>query len=96
MKIYNTTTKQSYIKDVFIVPLNTKITSDFGKARVYNDTLKGYHSRTDFRAKVGTKLIASNDGVIVLAQDRFYSGKSVIIDHGQGIYTCYIIWVNLL
>ena len=89
MKIYNTTTKQSYIKDIFIVPLDTKITSDFGKARVYNDTLKGYHSGTDFRAKVGTKLIASNDGVIVLAQDRFYSGNSVIIDHGQGIYTCY-------
>lgn len=89
MKIYNTTTKQSYIKDAFIVPLDTKITSDFGKARVYNDTLKGYHSGTDFRAKVGTELIASNDGVVVLAKDRFYSGNSVIIDHGQGIYTCY-------
>ncbi len=89
MKIYKRITNKSYITKKFIVPLDTKITSSFGKARVYNDTLNGYHSGTDFRAKVGTPLIASNDGVIVLAKDRFYSGNSVIIDHGQGIYTCY-------
>jgi len=89
MKIYNSVTEKSYIHKKFIVPLNTKITSSFGKARVYNDTLKGYHSGTDFRAKVGTPITASNDGIIILAKDRFYSGGSVIIDHGQGIYTCY-------
>ena len=38
---------------------------------------------------MGTPLIACNDGVVVLAKDRFYSGGSVIIDHGQGIYSCY-------
>ena len=89
MKIYNSVNEKSYINKKFIVPLDTKITSDFGKARVYNDTLKGYHSGTDFRAKVGTPIIASNDGIIILAKDRFYSGNSIIIDHGQGIYTCY-------
>ena len=89
MKIYNTYTDKSYINSEFITPMDTKITSDFGKARVYNGSLKGYHSGTDFRAKVGTELIACNDGKIVLAKDRFYSGGSVIIDHGHGIYTCY-------
>jgi len=89
IKIYNTFTDKSYIKSKFVSPLGTKITSDFGKARVYNGSLKGYHSGTDFRAKIGTELIACNDGKIVLAKNRFYSGGSVIIDHGQGIYTCY-------
>jgi len=89
MKIYGTSTKQSYLKTPFILPLDSFITSDFGKARVYNDTLKGYHSGTDFRAKVGTPIAASNDGVVVLAKDRFYAGGTVLIDHGQGIYTCY-------
>lgn len=89
MKIYNSVNKRSYIKKKFIVPLDTKITSSFGKARIYNDTLNGYHSGTDFRAKIGTPIIASNDGIIILAKDRFYSGNSIIIDHGQGIYTCY-------
>ena len=89
MKIYRTSTEKSHISKEFIVPMESKITSDFGKARIYNDTLKGYHSGTDFRAKIGTPIIASNDGVVVLAKDRFYSGNSVIIDHGQGIYSCY-------
>jgi murein DD-endopeptidase MepM/ murein hydrolase activator NlpD len=89
MKIYGTLTPKSYIKSEFIMPLDSFITSDFGKARVYNGSLKGYHSGTDFRAKVGTPLIASNDGVVALAKDRFYSGGTVLINHGQGIYTCY-------
>ncbi|PHS57690.1 MAG: peptidase M23 [Sulfurimonas sp.] len=89
MKIYNTFTNKSYISSEFISPMQSKITSSFGKARVYNGSLNGYHSGTDFRAKIGTDIIACNDGKVVLAKDRFYSGASVIINHGQGIYTCY-------
>jgi len=89
MDIYGTVTKQNYVSSKFIVPMQSKITSDFGKARVYNDTLNGYHSGTDFRAKVGTPIMASNAGVVILAKKRFYAGGTVIIDHGQGIYTCY-------
>jgi len=89
MNIYNNVTQKSYIDSKFIMPLDSKITSVFGTARVYNNTLNGYHSGTDFRAKVGTPLISCNDGVVVLAKDRFYSGGSVIIDHGRGVYTCY-------
>ena len=87
--IYTTISEKNYLKSKFIIPLDTKITSAFGKARIYNGTLKGYHSGTDFRAKVGTPLVATNDGVVVLVKDRFYSGGSVVIDHGQGIYSCY-------
>ena len=89
MNIYATSTKKNHLNSAFVLPMESFITSDFGKARVYNDTLKGYHSGTDFRAKVGTPIISSNDGVVVLVKDRFYSGGTVIIDHGQGIYTCY-------
>ena len=89
MKIYGTVTQKSYINSKFIMPLDSFITSAFGKARVYNGSLKGYHSGTDFRAEVGTPLIASNDGVVALVKDRFYSGGTVLIDHGHGVYTCY-------
>ena len=89
MKIYGHATAKNYVSSAYIVPLQSKITSAFGKARVYNDTLKGYHSGTDFRAKMGTPIIASNDGKVVLAKKRFYAGNSIIIDHGEGIYTCY-------
>ncbi len=89
MDIYGSVTRQNYITSAFILPMNSKITSDFGKARVYNGSLNGYHSGTDFRAKVGTPILASNDGVVVLVKNRFYAGGTVILDHGQGIYTCY-------
>ena len=89
MKIYGTITPKNYVSSEYIVPMDSKITSSFGKARVYNSTLNGYHSGTDFRAKIGTPIVASNEGKVVLAQDRFYSGNSILIDHGQGIYTCY-------
>jgi murein DD-endopeptidase MepM/ murein hydrolase activator NlpD len=89
MRIYHTVTDRSYLREPFILPLQSKITSEFGKARVYNGLLKGYHSGTDFRAKVGTPIVAANDGRVALVKDRFYSGGTVVIDHGEGIYTCY-------
>ncbi|MCF6310567.1 MAG: M23 family metallopeptidase [Sulfurimonas sp.] len=89
MKIYKTVSEKSYMLKPFIAPLDSIITSSFGNARVFNGNFKSYHSGTDFRAAVGTPLTACNDGLVVLAQDRFYAGGSVIIDHGQGIYSCY-------
>jgi murein DD-endopeptidase MepM/ murein hydrolase activator NlpD len=89
INIYNTTTKKSYLDSKFIMPINSKITSTFGKARVFNGSLKSYHSGTDFRAKVGTPIKCANDGKVVLVKDRFYSGGSIIVDHGHGVYTCY-------
>ena len=89
MRVYHTVIPKSYLREPFILPMQSKITSSFGKARVYNGSLKGYHSGTDFRAKVGTPIYAANDGKVVLVKKRFYSGGTVIIDHGEGIYTCY-------
>lgn len=89
MKIYHTVTQKSYIYRPFIQPLKSKITSAFGKARIYNGSLKGYHSGTDFRAAVGTPVVAANDGRVVLVEKRFYSGGTVLLNHGEGIYTCY-------
>ncbi len=89
MDIYGNSSKKNYITSEFILPISSKITSDFGKARVYNGSLNGYHSGTDFRAKVGTSVIASNDGVVALVKDRFYAGGTVILDHGHGVYSCY-------
>jgi murein DD-endopeptidase MepM/ murein hydrolase activator NlpD len=89
MKIYNTTTNKNYVDSEFIMPIESKITSDFGRARTFNGTFKSYHSGTDFRAKVGTPIRCANDGKVVLVKDRFYSGGSVVVDHGRGVYTCY-------
>ena len=89
MKIYNSKTNKLLWNEDFIMPMNTKITSDFGTKRVYNNELKSFHSGIDFKADIGSEVIASNSGIVRLIGDRFYAGNSIIIDHGQGIYTCY-------
>ncbi|EAH4571173.1 M23 family metallopeptidase [Campylobacter lari] len=89
IKVYNTYTNTALFEGNFTYPLESKITSDFGKARLFNDTLKSYHSGTDFRAASGTKIYASNDGIVRIASDRYYAGNSVVIDHGYGIYSQY-------
>ena len=89
MKIYATFTPERYWKGPFIKPIKSIITSAYGNARTFNDTLKSYHSGTDFRAPIGTPVYAINDGVIVLSKERYYAGGSVIIDHGEGIYSVY-------
>ncbi len=88
-KIYSTFSKKRYWSKAFIQPLNSIITSQYGTARMFNGSLKSYHGGTDFRAKMHTPVRASNDGVVVLAKKRYYAGGSIIIDHGQGLYTCY-------
>ena len=89
MKVYNTITPNALWSKKFTLPLNSTQTSQFGKSRIYNKNHKSYHSGIDFRAKINTKITASNDGVVAYAQDRFYSGKSVCINHGQGVYSVY-------
>jgi murein DD-endopeptidase MepM/ murein hydrolase activator NlpD len=88
-KIYATNTPKRYWNKPFILPLHSKITSSYGNARMFNGVLKSFHSGTDFRAKIGTKIKAANDGVVVIAKKRYYAGGSVVIDHGNGIYSCY-------
>ena len=88
-KIYATANAGLKFDSKFILPMSSAVTSPFGTARVFNGTLKSYHGGTDFRAAVGTSVIAANDGVVAIAKDRYYAGGSVVIDHGEGIYTQY-------
>ena len=88
--VYGVITQKNIAKkSTFQLPMNSKITSNFGNARIYNGIAKSYHSGTDFRAKVGTPISSANDGIVALAMDRFYLGKVVYVDHGRGAYTYY-------
>ena len=70
-------------------PLGSDTTSLFGTRRLFNDQHRSYHRGTDFRAKIGTPVAASNSGVVRLARNLFYSGNMVIVDHGMNIFTLY-------
>jgi murein DD-endopeptidase MepM/ murein hydrolase activator NlpD len=87
--IYTHFTPIRYWDKPFIRPLDSIITSEYGSARTYNGSLKSYHGGVDFRAKTPTPILASNDGIVVLTQERYYAGGTIIIDHGEGLYSCY-------
>lgn len=87
--IYKRFTPIRYWDKAFIKPLDTFITSLYGAARTYNGTLQSYHGGVDFRARTPIPIQAVNNGIVVLAKDRYYAGGTIIIDHGEGIYSCY-------
>ncbi len=73
----------------FQLPMASEITSPFGNKRLFNGQLKSYHNGVDFRARIGTPVSAANSGVVKTAENLFYSGNVVIIDHGNMIFTIY-------
>jgi Peptidase family M23 len=76
-------------KGDFQLPMTSDITSPFGNKRVFNGKLKSFHNGVDFRARTPKPVLAANSGVVKLAEDLFYSGNVVVIDHGTGIFTIY-------
>lgn len=79
-----------YWKKGFILPVEGRISGNFGNQRVFNGVPKSPHSGTDIAAPEGTPVKASGDGKIILSgKNYFYTGNMVIIDHGQGLQTIY-------
>jgi murein DD-endopeptidase MepM/ murein hydrolase activator NlpD len=73
----------------FINPREGEIVTQFGIKRIINNIRKNPHSGVDVSAAEGDEVRAPNNGVVVLIDDQFYSGNSVVLDHGQGIYTMF-------
>jgi len=82
------TSKQLW-KGQFIMPVEGNTAGTFGRRRVINGQPRNPHTGEDIYAPMGTKVAASNSGIVELTGDFFFSGKSIIIDHGLGLFTMY-------
>jgi murein DD-endopeptidase MepM/ murein hydrolase activator NlpD len=71
----------------FSKPVPGPVTSTFGRLTILNGTPQGRHQGSDLRAETGTPVRAPQSGEIVLADDLYYSGNTVIVDHGEGLYS---------
>lgn len=71
----------------FVRPVPGVATSSFGKRSILNGQPRSPHTGTDFRAGEGTPIKAPNQGKVVLADDLYYSGNVVILDHGHGLFS---------
>jgi murein DD-endopeptidase MepM/ murein hydrolase activator NlpD len=73
----------------FVSPVPGEPTSEFGTRRFFNGEPRAPHPGIDLRAATGTPVRASGPGRVALAMDLYYSGGTVIVDHGGGLFTVY-------
>ena len=81
-----------FFSEKFIAPIdNAIITGVYGSQRILNGLPKSPHYGLDFAAKEGTPIKAMQSGYVTLAEnDLYYTGGTIIIDHGHGVSTLYM------
>jgi murein DD-endopeptidase MepM/ murein hydrolase activator NlpD len=88
-KVFAGVREEKLWKGPFVRPLEGEVSGAFGVRRVINGQNKSPHSGIDLRAEAGTPVSACNDGIAALVDDLFFSGKTVVLDHGWGLYSMY-------
>ena len=86
-----------FFKDKFIIPVDDAIiTGVYGSQRILNGKPKWPHYGLDFAQKEGTPVKAMLNGTVTLAEaDLFYTGGTLIFDHGHGISTLYMHMLDI-
>jgi len=73
----------------WIRPVPGMIVGPFGRRSIINGMERSPHSGVDFKAAEGDPIKATNRGIVALVENHFFSGLSIIIDHGGGIQSMY-------
>jgi murein DD-endopeptidase MepM/ murein hydrolase activator NlpD len=73
----------------FVRPVPHEANSAFGSRSVFNGQKRSPHAGADFLSPAGTPVKAPNSGRVVLARDLYYSGNTVIVDHGLGLFSLF-------
>lgn len=94
--IYLRTTAERFFENAFEVPIASPTFSRFGARRVFNGVPKAPHNGTDIAADTGVPVWAAAGGKVVLARNLFYSGNTVVLDHGWGLYSVYAHFSKIL
>jgi Peptidase family M23 len=88
--LFATATPDKLWTGAFRLPLpGIHTAKNFGRRRVLNGTPGSAHSGVDIPAVEGTPIHASQQGRVVLAENLYFAGNTVVIDHGLGVYTLY-------
>ena len=73
----------------FVRPVDHPANSAFGTRSIFNGQARSAHSGADFLSPAGTPIRAANAGRVMLADQLYYSGGTVVIDHGLGVVSLY-------
>ncbi len=74
----------------FSLPLDNEISTQYGVKRIINKTKESIHAGIDIRGREGEDVLASNSGKVLLAEELFFGGNTLLLDHGMGIFTVYM------
>lgn len=88
-ELYLRFTELAPSQEGFILPLEGRVSSLFGHRRFFNGQSRNPHSGLDIAAPTGTPVMAPSSGRVILVDDLYYNGKTVFLDHGQGLITMY-------
>lgn len=92
-----TVSPQAFFKNGFVWPVKGPVSGVYGSQRIFNGEPRSPHFGVDLAVKAGTQIVAPADGVIRLAEkDLFFSGGTIILDHGMGINSGYLHMSKLL
>jgi len=95
-EVYKKASDRWLAEGFFVLPNEARMDFNFGERRVLNGRTSSVHSGVDIDADMGSTIIASNSGKVVLAADIYFSGNTVILDHGLGVFTSYLHMSKLL
>jgi murein DD-endopeptidase MepM/ murein hydrolase activator NlpD len=73
----------------FVRPVPDEANSAFGTRSILNGEARSPHSGADFNSAAGTPIESPNTGRVVLAGDRYYTGNTVMIDHGLSVFSLF-------
>ncbi len=89
-RLWETATAARMWDTPFRLPLREVVRgSGFGLRRVINGEPRSPHTGVDFSVPAGTPVLAANAGLVVFADEHFFAGRSLVLDHGEGLYTMY-------
>jgi murein DD-endopeptidase MepM/ murein hydrolase activator NlpD len=77
-------------EEEFVMPLPNPVTTGYGVKRIFNKKKTSVHQGVDIKGDLGEEVRASNRGMALMADDLFFGGNTIIIDHGVGIFTIYM------
>jgi len=87
--IWKVETPQRLWEGPFVRPVAEPANSAFGSRSVFNGQIRAPHSGADFLSPAGTPVHAPAAGRVVVAASLYYTGNTVVIDHGLGLYSLF-------